>query len=156
MAFAEPELFMTTLDTAQATRANAASSSHVAGGKWPRLAERCFKCAVAFFLVGLVIGLQMSITHRYDARPAHAHFNLLGWVTMAIFGAYYALQPAKAATKLATIQFYVYTLGCLVLLPSLYLLVTGNPAIEPLVATGAMISFLGVVLFAVVVFRKAY
>lgn len=97
----------------------------------------------------------MSMTHNYDARPAHAHFNLLGWVTMAIFGLYYALQPAKAASKLARLQFSIYTLGCLVLLPSLYLLVIGNPAMEPLAATGAMISFLGVILFAVVVFRKA-
>ena len=74
---------------------------------------------------------------------------------MAIFGLYYALQPAKAASKLARLQFSIYTLGCLVLLPSLYLLVIGNPAMEPLAATGAMISFLGVILFAVVVFRKA-
>ena len=96
----------------------------------------------------------MSITHDHAAHPAHAHINLLGWVTLALFGAYYAFHPAKAASKLAGIQFAIYVVGCVVLFPSLYMLVTGNASIEPVVAAGSMITFLGVILFAVIVFRE--
>lgn len=120
----------------------------------PAVAERYFKVAVLFFLVGLVVGLHMSITNNHAAHAAHAHINLVGWVTSALFGAYYALHPAKAATTLATLQFAVYVIGSVVLCPMLYLLVTGNPNVEPMVAGGSLLVFLGVVLFAAVVFRK--
>jgi hypothetical protein len=41
------------------------------------------------------MGIAMSISGVHNVTGAHAHANLLGWVTMAIFGVYYALAPAK-------------------------------------------------------------
>ena len=82
----------------------------------------------------------------------HAHINLLGWVTMAIFGVYYALNPVKASRRLALVQYGIYTLGVLIMAPSLYLLIEGHTALEPLVGIASMITFLGVLLFGVVVF----
>lgn len=118
----------------------------------PRLAQLYFKTAIIFLIIGLVIGLHMAISQDHAATPAHAHANLLGWVTMAIFGTYYALNPAKAERRLAMIQYYVYTAAVAVLVPSLYLMVTGNPAIEPIVAAASIVAFLGVLLFAIVIF----
>jgi hypothetical protein len=48
-------------------------------------------------------GLHMAIAGDHSAIGAHAHANLLGWVTMAIFGGYHALNPAKAERRLAMI-----------------------------------------------------
>ena len=121
----------------------------------PRLAQLYFKTAIIFLIIGLCIGLHMAISQDRAATPAHAHTNLLGWVTMAIFGIYYALNPAKAERRLAMIQYYVYTSGVAVLVPSLYLMVTGRPEIEPIVAAASIVAFVGVLLFAVVIFSSS-
>lgn len=118
----------------------------------PKISHLYFRTAIVFLIVGVAIGLQMSITGVHDVIGAHAHVNLLGWVTMAIFGVYYALNPAKAERRLAMVQYGVYTLGVAVLVPSLYLLLKGNAALEPLVAAASLVTFAGILLFAVVIF----
>ena len=59
----------------------------------------------------------------------------------------------KADAGLAKIQYGVYTLGVAIMTPSLYVMLTGSPAMEPLVATGSLIAFAGVLLFAVILFK---
>lgn len=120
----------------------------------PRLANLYFKTATCFLILGIIMGLQMSISHDHAVGGAHAHNNLLGWVTMAIFGGYYALNPAKAETRLAQLQYWVYTAGVTVMIPSLYLLLGGNAAMEPLVAISSIVTFAGVLLFAGVIFTR--
>ena len=121
----------------------------------PRLANLYFKTAICFLIIGIIMGLHMSISQDHSPVGAHAHNNLLGWVTMAIFGGYYALNPAKALTGLAMIQYWVYTGGVTVLVPSLYLLLQGNAAMEPLVALSSFVIFGGVLLFAVIIFSSS-
>lgn len=121
----------------------------------PRLANLYFKTAICFLIIGIAMGLHMSISQDHAATGAHAHTNLLGWVTMAIFGGYYALNPAKAETRLAVLQYWVYVGGVTVMVPSLYLLLTGNPGMEPLVAISSIITFIGVLLFAGVIFSRS-
>ena len=121
----------------------------------PKLSNYYFGTAILFLIAGIMVGLHMAITHDHTATPAHAHINLLGWVTMSLFGGYLALNPRKAAWGLARMQYYVYTAGVLVMTSSLYLLVTGRPALVPVVAVAALVTFLGVLLFAVIIFRRA-
>ncbi|MER9567256.1 MULTISPECIES: hypothetical protein [unclassified Mesorhizobium] len=118
----------------------------------PKVSELFFKTAIVFLILGIAAGLQMAISGDHGAFPAHAHINLLGWVTSAIFGGYYALNPAKAARRTAMIHYGVYNLGLVVMLPALYLMLEGNPALEPIVATGSMIVAAAVLIFAFVVF----
>src|SRR5882757_3593518 len=113
----------------------------------PRVSELFFKTAIVFLILGIAAGLQMAISGDHGAFPAHAHINLLGWVTSAIFGGYYALNPAKAARRIAMIHYGVYTVGLVVLLPALYLRVLGNPALEPIVAVGSLIVAASVLIF---------
>ncbi|WEX76174.1 hypothetical protein PYH37_004453 [Sinorhizobium numidicum] len=120
----------------------------------PRIANLYFKTAIVFLILGISIGLHMSISGDHGATGAHAHANLLGWVTMAIFGGYHALNPRKAERRLAMIQYAVYTFGVAVLIPSLYLMLTGNAAMEPIVALSSLIAFAGVLLFAVIIFSS--
>lgn len=121
----------------------------------PYVSQLYFKTAIVFLILGIAMGLQMSISGVHNVIGAHAHANLLGWVTMAIFGGYFALNPAKAEGRFALLQYGVYTLGVVVMTPSLYLLLLGNPALEPLVAISSLIALAGVLMFAVVVFSKA-
>ena len=82
----------------------------------PHVAQLFFKTAVVFLIIGIGIGLHMASTADHTATPAHAHFNLLGWVTSAIFGGYYALNPSKAERRISRIHYGVYTLGLVILL----------------------------------------
>ena len=121
----------------------------------PRVAQLFFKTAIIFLFVGIAIGLHMGIAGNHSAFTAHAHINLLGWVTSALFGGYYALNPAKAQRKLAMVQYSIYTLGLLVMLPALYLKYGANMlSIEPVLAGGSLIVAAGVLMFAVVVFSR--
>lgn len=122
----------------------------------PRVSELFFKTAVIFFLLGIAIGIKMGISGDHGAYPAHAHFNLLGWVTSAIFGGYYALNPAKADKRLAMIHYGLYTLGLVVMLPPLYLKYEmGNDAVEPILGVGSLIVAAAVLVFAFLVFSPA-
>ncbi len=120
----------------------------------PRIAQLYFRTAIIFLIVGISMGLTMAISQDHSAIGAHAHANLLGWVTMAIFGGYHALNPAKAERRIAMIQYFVYTTGVAVLVPALYLMLTGNPSMEPVVAVASLIAFAGVLLFAVIIFSS--
>lgn len=121
----------------------------------PRISDLFFKTAVVFLIVGIAVGLQMSISGVHNVTGAHAHVSLLGWVTSAIFGVYYALNPGKAEGRLPLVHFGIYTLGVVVMNVALYLLPLGNPAMGPFLAGGSLITFLGVLVFAVVVFGPA-
>ena len=119
----------------------------------PQIAHLFFKTAVVFLIVGIGMGLEMSISGNHNVIGAHAHTNLLGWVTSALFGGYYALNPAKADSRLAPVHYWVYTAGVAAMVPSLYLFLRGNEALEPLVAISSLVTFAGVLVFAVVVFK---
>jgi hypothetical protein len=120
----------------------------------PAVSELFFKTAILWLILGIGAGLQMAISGDHSTFPAHAHINLLGWVTSAIFGGYYALNPAKAARKIAMVHYGLYTVGLVVMLPALYLMVLGNPALEPIVAGGSLIVAAAVLVFTVVVFSS--
>ncbi|MBP1858366.1 hypothetical protein [Rhizobium herbae] len=120
----------------------------------PRVAQLYFRTAIIFLIVGISMGLNMVISQDHSAIGAHAHANLLGWVTMAIFGGYHALNPAKAERRIAMIQYFVYTTGVALMVPALYLMLTGNPSMEPVVAVASLITFAGVLLFAVIIFSS--
>ncbi|UVK49336.1 cbb3-type cytochrome c oxidase subunit I (plasmid) [Mesorhizobium sp. AR07] len=121
----------------------------------PGVSELFFKTAIVWLILGIGAGLQMAISGDHGAFPAHAHINLLGWVTSAIFGGYYALNPAKAARKIAMVHYGLYTVGLVVMLPALYLMLHGGyTALEPIVAGGSLIVAAAVVVFAFVVFSS--
>jgi peptidoglycan/LPS O-acetylase OafA/YrhL len=120
----------------------------------PRVSELFFKTAIVFLILGVAAGLEMAISGDHGAFPAHAHINLLGWVTSALFGGYYALNPAKAARRIAMIHYGLYTLGLVIMMPALYLMLHGNTALEPVVAGGSLIVAAAILIFAVVVFSS--
>lgn len=117
----------------------------------PRISEYFFRSAILFLLVGISIGIHMSISQNHNVIGAHAHINLLGWVTSALFGGYYALNPAKAAGRLPMLQYVVFTTGVVIMGGSLYLLLAGNVGMAPVVAVSSLITFAGVLLFAWIV-----
>ncbi|ATU90975.1 hypothetical protein [Phyllobacterium zundukense] len=120
----------------------------------PQISQLFFKTAVIWLIIGLGIGLQMGMSGNHNTIATHAHVNLLGWVTSAIFGGYYALNPAKAQKRLAMVHYAIYTFGLIIMLPALYFMELGNPQLEPLLGIASLITFAGVLVFAVVIFSR--
>jgi hypothetical protein len=52
-----------------------------------------FKLAVLFVVTGMAMGIAMAASHDHSAMPAHAHLNLLGWVSLFLYGNYDKLHP---------------------------------------------------------------
>jgi hypothetical protein len=122
------------------------------GIQMPRISSLYFKTAIIFMIIGIGMGLNMAISEDHSVIGAHAHCNLLGWVTMALFGGYHALNPRKAERRIAMIQYCVYTAGVTLMVPSLYLMLLGNMAMEPVVAVASIITLIGVLMFAFIIF----
>jgi hypothetical protein len=108
-----------------------------------------FRLAVLWLLAGITLGLVMAASHDHSAFPAHAHMNLLGWVSMSIFGVFYRLFPAAAASKLAKAHFWIYVPAHFVQMVTLFILVKGNPDIEPVLAIASFVVAAGIIVFAV-------
>lgn len=50
--------------------------------------------AIIYFLIAILLGLHMSVAGPvYPWMPIHAHFNLLGWMSMMIYGVAYHILP---------------------------------------------------------------
>ena len=115
--------------------------------------ERAFlRAAVVYALIGLCGGIYMSASHDHSLMPAHAHWLLLGWVSMFLYGLFYSVYPA-AKGKLATTQFWLANIGFIVMCVAVGFIVTGKPQAEPGAAIGALLVLAGMVLFAINVFR---
>jgi cbb3-type cytochrome oxidase subunit 1 len=114
---------------------------------------RFFRAAVIYALIGMAVGIHMAASHDHALAPAHAHWLLLGWVSMFLYGAFYKLFPA-AQGKLAAWHWWIANLGVIVMVAGIALIVTGTPARgEPLAGIGSLINISGMALFAVNVFR---
>ena len=113
-----------------------------------------FRISVSLGLIGIVLGIVMGIRQDFVLMPAHAHLNLLGFVTMFLSALYYRVVPEAAASGLARYQAIVSVAGAVVFpIGIACVLVGGHDRFEPVVVAGALSVLLGMALFAVIVFR---
>jgi hypothetical protein len=120
----------------------------------PSISTLYFRTAIILLIIGIIMGMRMGLSYDFSPMGAHAHLNLLGWVTGTLFGIYYALHPAKATGRLPVIQYAVYMLGLAIMIPSLYLMLTGTASAEPFVGIGSLVVLAGILLFAWIVFAR--
>lgn len=117
------------------------------------MGNRFLRIAVLYILVGVVIGIVMAASHDYTLRPVHTHVNLAGWASMAIFGLFYRAVPAAADSTMAKAHFWIYNISAPILLVLLTMFVSGNTAIEPLLAISSIALAIGFLCFAIVVWK---
>lgn len=122
----------------------------------PRVSAAFFAMGVLCVLAGMFFGMHMAMSHDFVLAPAHAHLNLLGWVTMGLYGTFYALTAATLSPRLAWANFIISALGVGVMIPSLMmLLANGNdPKYEPGIAAGSILTVLGMLVFGASVLRE--
>jgi len=115
-----------------------------------------FRISVSVGLAGMAFGIFMGIKQDFALAPAHAHLNLLGFVTMFLSALYYRAFPLAAASRLAFYQAVVSVIGAILFpLGIACVLLGGHDRFEPVVVAGALVVFAGMLLFAVIVYRSA-
>jgi hypothetical protein len=111
--------------------------------------SRAWICAaVVYFCIGVALGVMMGATGDHSLAPLHAHINLLGWVSMSLFGLIGAAYPATTQGPIATAQFWIHNLGLPVLLVSLGARLKGHDAVDPILGVASIVVGIGVLLFA--------
>src|SRR5690349_19810837 len=121
----------------------------------PRVSAAFFAFGALCLLTGMGLGMQMGGSQDFTLMPAHAHLNLLGWVTMSLYGSFYAFTRATMSEKLAWTNFGLSALGVIVMIPSLAMMLkSGDHALEKYVAIGGGLSMLGLIVFGVSVAKE--
>ena len=76
------------------------------------------KASLLYLLVGVALGLVMALSTDLSLtlRASHAHINLLGWVSMLMFGVAYHIIPRfhgrlLHSEPLAAIHFWLANVG---------------------------------------------
>lgn len=124
----------------------------------PRVSAAFFATGAICVLIGMSWGMYMGSHEDFALAQAHAHLNLVGWVTMALYGTFYALTRGTMSTRLAWINYIVSALGVVVMIAGLTLfLAHGNdPKYIPIMVPGEILTTLGMALFAISVFRELF
>jgi len=121
----------------------------------PKVSAAFFVTGGLFVLVGMSLGMWMGAHEDFRLTPVHAHLNLVGWVTMALYGTFYALTAKTYSKKLAWTNYAFALVGLLVMAPSLaaFLLTQNKSYIGPL-SIGEMITAVGLLTFLVSAVRE--
>ena len=113
-----------------------------------------FQAAVVIVVAGMIWGLQMAISRDHAAPPAHAHLNLLGYVSLFLFGLYYRLHPSLDRSRAALVQVAVWIAGTIVMTIGVGLVHTGREAGDPFAAIGSLVVLADMVMFGWLVYRS--
>ncbi len=120
------------------------------------MVKSLFCISVSIALAGMAFGIFMGIRQDFMLAPAHAHLNLLGFVTMFLSALYYRVFPLAAASKLAFYQAIVSVVGAILFPIGIAgVLLGGHDRFEPVVIAGSLTVLVGMILFTVIVYRTA-
>lgn len=110
--------------------------------------------AAIMLACGVGLGIRMGIVHDFSLAPVHAHINLVGWASLALFGIVYRLYPQMAASRLAGLHFILAAPAAVMFPIGIALSILAE---RPLLAIVASLLWLaGVLLFLVNLIRQAF
>lgn len=110
-----------------------------------------FLAAVLCVTGGMVLGLYMAASEDHILAGAHAHLNLVGWASLALFGLYYNATPQAAQGRLPRIHALTAILGVVIMVPGIAIASTGGS--PGLAIVGSLLVFASMLIFLVTVIR---
>ena len=110
-----------------------------------------FLAAVLCVTAGMVLGLYMAASENHVMVGAHAHLNLVGWASLALFGLYYNATPQAAQGWLPRVHAVVAILGVIIMVPGIAIASTGGS--PGLAILGSFLVFVSMLVFLVTVIR---
>jgi predicted membrane channel-forming protein YqfA (hemolysin III family) len=111
-------------------------------------ARRFFILAICYAIAGMALGIYMAASHNHAQMPTHAHIMVAGWLMSAVFAFFYHLFPDIGARPLARAHFWIQAVSGVVLVVSLFTLLGGNEAVEPVTAAASVGFLIGMIVFA--------
>lgn len=105
------------------------------------------KLSVLYFLIGTGMGLTMEILQDHTLSGAHAHINLLGWASLALFGIIYTLFPRAGESAMAKLHFWLYNISFPLFMLALSFMLYGNESLTFLLAISPFVLVFSVLVF---------
>jgi len=121
-----------------------------------KLAMLCFRTAIVIAVIGFALGIGMGMARDFTLAPAHAHVNLLGYVSFFLYAAFYALLPSAAKGILPRIHYGLALTGAALMTGGIAAVVYGYRDLIPLAFAGAFTVYVGLLVFAWIVFRARF
>jgi len=116
-----------------------------------------FRAAVMYAIIGMLMGITMAARHDFSLMPAHAHLNLLGWVSATLYGLFLHNHPHAGSRRALITHFGFAHGGVITMTIGLGLLAHGMPQVGEIFAfLGGVQSLAGIALFAILVFRGTH
>ncbi|WP_460452264.1 hypothetical protein [Alsobacter sp. SYSU BS001988] len=113
-----------------------------------------FQAAVVLVLAGMGWGVVMAASGDHSTMPAHAHLNLLGWVSLFLFGLFYHLHPALDRSRAALAQVCAWIVATVVLTIGVGLVHSGRHVGDPIAAVASLAIIADMALFGWLVLRR--
>lgn len=107
--------------------------------------------ATGLLICGALLGIVMGAREDFQLTPVHAHLNLAGWASLALFGLTYRAYPELAVTRLARYHLIVSATASVLLPIGIGLAVLRNSPGLAIVAS--ILWLLGVLIFGVQLLR---
>jgi hypothetical protein len=114
-----------------------------------RLAYVCFIAAALSALTGMSLGIWMGMHEDFTLAPVHAHINLLGWVTLSLYGLYHR-GVERAKNGLAWAQVGASLLGMPLMTGGLAAYLATGADSGRFIIGGSLLVALGMALFLLV------
>ena len=117
------------------------------------------KSSLAWLGCGVILGVAMSAHPLWIIyRPAHVHMNLLGFVTMMIFGVGYHVLPRVAGAplrwpRLGMVHWWLANVGLALMASGFFLLPSFPPAGRATLVLGGSAAASGAFCFIVNIWR---
>ena len=98
-----------------------------------------------FLVIGMAFGMWMGMTNNLQFAPAHAHWNVVGFLTSAVYGLIHRAYPKLAESRLTWPQCIVHVVGVLIFAPGIILAITTRQEIGAIV--GGVLIILAALMF---------
>ena len=108
---------------------------------------------VLCLLGGEALGIWMGANENFALAPVHAHTNLIGWVTLSLYGLAHRAYPTLARSRLAMPQAVLAIVGALATPVTLAMALTSTNILPAMI--DSLVVLLGTLLFAILFFRHA-
>jgi phosphotransferase system glucose/maltose/N-acetylglucosamine-specific IIC component len=105
---------------------------------------------VVLGIIGMILGIGMGIREDFTLVPVHSHLNLVGWVSLVLFGLCYRAGIAKA-DRWARAHFWIAATAAILFPVGIYIAATWE---QPgLAIFGSLLALLSMILFLINVIR---
>ena len=121
-----------------------------------RVSDRFLQLAVLAALAGMGLGIGMGMMENLQLQAVHAHINLLGWVSMMLYGLFYRAVPKATEGRLPAIHFWLNVAVFVAMMLLLTLYKSGADSLSPALGIASIAMWLSMALFAVIVFRATW